>query len=117
MTFTDSGVSATGTYAYEVATVNWSNVTGPKSATLTLKNGLVSVAPQRFAGAPVTTPARISLVYSGNRTMLSGRVALFDIRGRLLARAEIPEGHRADLKGVLGNKTNNLVVARIQAGK
>jgi hypothetical protein len=41
MTFTDSDVKADGTYVYEVSTVNWSNVTGPRSAPVTLRKGQV----------------------------------------------------------------------------
>jgi predicted esterase len=41
MVFADPDVKNTGTYVYEVATVNWSDTVGPRSAPITLKDGKV----------------------------------------------------------------------------
>jgi predicted esterase len=47
MTFTDTDVDETGTYVYEVSSVNWSDKTGPKSAPFTIMKGLPSeIKPQ-----------------------------------------------------------------------
>jgi len=42
MTFTDTDVDDAGTYVYEVSCINWSDVTGPRSAPLTLRRGQVT---------------------------------------------------------------------------
>jgi poly(3-hydroxybutyrate) depolymerase len=39
MTFIDTDVNDSGTYVYEVCSVNWSNVPGPKSSSFTVKQG------------------------------------------------------------------------------
>jgi hypothetical protein len=55
---------------------------------------------------------QVSLMHTGNQVVFTGPVALYDIRGRLIANAVVPEGQRTDLKGLLGNRTDNLVVVR-----
>jgi hypothetical protein len=115
MTFTDNNLSATATYTYEVATVNWSDVSGPKSNTLTLKNGVVSVAAPRSEKIKVANRSQVSLMYTGSRDAFTGPVALYDIRGKLLATTDVPDGLRRDIRGLLGHKTDNLVVARFPA--
>jgi pimeloyl-ACP methyl ester carboxylesterase len=53
MTFTDAGVTDTGTYVYQIACVNWAGLAGAKSASLTLKRGQVTavarISPSRSA--------------------------------------------------------------------
>jgi pimeloyl-ACP methyl ester carboxylesterase len=39
MTFVDTDVNDSDTYVYEISSVNWSNVIGPKSASFTIKQG------------------------------------------------------------------------------
>jgi pimeloyl-ACP methyl ester carboxylesterase len=112
MTFTDNNLSATATYTYEVSTVNWSDVAGAKSGTLTLKNGVVSIAAPHRENSPMVKRTQVSLMHTGNQVVFTGPVALYDIRGRLIANAVVPEGQRMDLKGLLGNRTDNLVVVR-----
>jgi hypothetical protein len=112
MQYTDNNLSATATYTYEVSTVNWSDVSGAKSGTLTLKNGVVSVAAPHRENSPMVKRAQVSLMHTGSRAAFSGSVALYDIRGRLIANAIVSEGQRTDLKGLLGNRTDNLVVVR-----
>jgi hypothetical protein len=41
MTFVDTDVNPNSTYTYEISTVNWSNVTGPRSNLITLRQGEV----------------------------------------------------------------------------
>lgn len=43
MTYSDNNLNEAETYVYQVATVNWSGTTGPKSESLTLKGGQVTV--------------------------------------------------------------------------
>jgi hypothetical protein len=114
MTFTDATVSDTGTYRYQVSTVNWADVAGPKSGTLTLSRGKVTGAAAHSARSPAVKQTRISLMYIGSRTLFTGPVAFYDVRGRRLAAADIPKGQRADLTGLLGNRSNTIVVARFQ---
>jgi hypothetical protein len=45
MTFTDSGLDASQTYTYQVSAVDWSDLEGPKSQTLTLNQGIVEAPP------------------------------------------------------------------------
>ena len=115
MTFTDNNLAATATYTYEVSTVNWSDVAGPKSGTLTLKNGVVSIDAPYCENSPMVKRTQVSLMYAGSRAVLTGPVAFYDIRGRRLVSADIPDGQRAELKGLLRNKSDNLVVVRYQS--
>ncbi|MXV14058.1 PHB depolymerase family esterase [Hufsiella ginkgonis] len=41
MTFADPGVTGTGTWRYEISTVNWFDVASKKSETLVLENGII----------------------------------------------------------------------------
>ena len=115
MTVTDANLSDTGTYAYQVSTVNWAGFTGPKSGTLTLKNGVVSIAVPTRQNAPMMKNAQVSLVYSGNRALFTAPVAaIYDIRGRRLAYGDVSANGKNDIKALLGNKTNSLVLVRFQ---
>jgi hypothetical protein len=115
MTYTDNNLSATTTYTYEVATVNWSGVAGPKSPTLTLKNGVVSVAAPRSEKIQTAHRSQVSLMYAGSSVAFKGPVALYDIRGKLLTKVDVPNGLQRNIRGLLGHKTDNLVVVRFQA--
>jgi hypothetical protein len=115
MTFTDNNLSDTGTYKYEVATVNWSGFTGPKSGTLTLKGGQITSVLALPEKMPSVKNSQVSRMYTGGRALIAGSAALYDIRGRRLASVTIPNGRRTDIYGILGNKTNNLVLVRFQS--
>jgi hypothetical protein len=114
MTFTDNNLSATATYTYEVSTVNWSDVSGAKSPTLTLRNGVVSIAVPNRQNVPMMENAQVSLMYSGSRAALAGPVAVYDIRGRRLASVDVASGAKTDVKAILGNRTNSLVIVKFQ---
>jgi pimeloyl-ACP methyl ester carboxylesterase len=114
MTYTDGNLSDTATYSYQVSTVNWSDVAGPKSGTLTLKSGQVTSVAAYPTRSPAVKRTQISCMYIGSRPLFTGLVTLYDVRGRRLANADIPEGQRADLKGLLGNRADNIVVVRFQ---
>jgi hypothetical protein len=115
MTFTDNTVTDTGTYLYQVSTVNWSDFAGEKSAALALKRGLVTSV--STAKAQVFLMPRKSgfLSLTGGRTMLRcapGRFDLYDIRGRLLRTAVVTKEGIVEMKVPAGSTANNLVVLR-----
>jgi hypothetical protein len=118
MTFADANVSDTGTYAYEVSTVNWSGVAGQKSGALTLKRGLVTV--DRTVPHEAVSAAHMStflLGTLGKRTLdLSpGVVDIFDIRGRLIKTLEIHREAQIRVDELLGVSSEKVLLVRNRA--
>jgi hypothetical protein len=115
MTYTDATVSDTGTYTFQVSCINFSNLEGDKSANLTLSKGNVTAA-KPVAQTALPRGRRIGLAFGGNRSALDGPVALYDVRGRLLARSDLSAG--GSLNTLLGkNKDKIFVVQPITSTK
>lgn len=87
MTFTDAGVTDTGTYTYRISTVNWSDVAGMKSEVLTLKGGQVSVGISAKSAAPRVSsrPSAVFFCNSGGCgvSLFPDKAGSFDIKGGL----------------------------------
>jgi hypothetical protein len=109
MTYTDATVSDTGTYTFQVSCINYSNLEGDKSVNLTLSKGNVTAAIP-MAQMSIPKSRRIGLAFGGNRALLDGPVALYDVRGRLLARSDLSTG--GSLKALLGKNTNKIFVVQ-----
>jgi poly(3-hydroxybutyrate) depolymerase len=87
MTYTDAAVSGSGTYVYQVGTVNWSGLAGPKSPALLLKNGQTTAIARDRAQAPAPGRQAVSNGW-GFRAWKSGRASdrdeAYDARGALI---------------------------------
>jgi pimeloyl-ACP methyl ester carboxylesterase len=109
MTFTDANVSDTGTYVYQVSTVNWSDVAGPKSAPIALTRGLVTGVKTFSRPAAAAAPhMSISLCSTmGKRALglMPGIVDVYDIRGRLVTTLKVQSQSRTSIEGLLGVST------------
>jgi hypothetical protein len=114
MTFTDNNLSSTATYTYEVSTVNWSDVAGPKSAAIALKAGQVTgVKEIRNQSAAQMTPlTRCWNLDNGRLSLCPGIVTVYDLRGRLLKTAMLKDGGSLDLRMLLGPSAEKVVVVR-----
>jgi pimeloyl-ACP methyl ester carboxylesterase len=117
MTCADSTIAAsdTGTYSYQMSTVNWSDVSGPKSEAIVLKQGMVTSVKSETAG-PIFSrpPATFCWNVDNGRVsnLVPGIVDIFDIRGRLLKTSIMKAGDKADAASFLGNRTERIVVVR-----
>ncbi|GEM_PF-1809184 len=119
MTFTDNGLNDTATYTYQISTVNWSNVSGPKSAVLTLKRGLVTGltgSPRPGTSSQMAGP-RQSLLACGepgscNAKLSAGTTGIYDLQGSLLRR--VVSGHEEirDIGALLGAGAPRMVLIR-----
>jgi hypothetical protein len=115
MTFTDNNLSDTGTYTYEVGTVNWSNTTGPKSGTLTLKRGQVTGVTTISTFNATASRKSISLCNTiGNRTLAlsPGVIDLYDISGRFLKTVEIKRAVIVSMDALLGGSSEKVLIVR-----
>jgi hypothetical protein len=116
MTYTDNNLSDAETYTYQVATVNWSDLAGAKSETLTLNKGqVVSIEGRTAARAGNRTVTAKSLLVCGASDgcmarLPAGNVALFDLGGKLLRRFEMREGGAVDLDPLLGGSHPHLIL-------
>jgi hypothetical protein len=119
MTFTDANVTDTGTYVYQIASVNWSDFAGIKSAALTLKRGLVTDAKAfpvyQAAPSPPSISLCVNIMGSGSIALSPGLVDIYDMRGCLLKTAEVRSGGRIILRSILGTAKENVVVVRNRA--
>ena len=85
MAYADGNLNDTATYAYQIATVNWSGTVGPKSAPLTLKGGEVTTELRRQPRAAMhKTPALVVCAEPGACGGIppSASSPLRDLRGR-----------------------------------
>jgi hypothetical protein len=111
MTFTDANANDTGTYMYQVSTVNWSDVPGPKSAPLTLKRGIITGAgtvSKRSESVPHSSLVRCNTMGGNSLNLFPGMVSVYDIRGRLLKSVEIRNQVTTNVKSLLGNSSMNV---------
>jgi len=109
MTYTDATVADTGTYTFQVSCVNYSDLEGAKSANLTLANGKITAA-KPLAQTEFSKSRHISMAFGGNRALLYGPVALYDVRGRLLARSDLSTAR--SLNALLGKSTDKIFVVQ-----
>ena len=119
MTFTDGSVTDTGTYVYQIASVNWSDFAGVKSAALTLKRGLVTDAKAfpvyQAAPSPPSISLCVNIMGSGSIALSPGMVDIYDMRGCLLKTMEVRSGARINLRSILGATKETVVVVRNRA--
>jgi hypothetical protein len=117
MTFTDANVTDTGTYSYQVTTVNWSDVEGARSNTLTLRRGLVT-GTRMYAAAMHTAQQspislRLNLSAGARGPLLSpGVFDIYDIKGRLITTVEVRSAGERDLGRLVGDRAGNVIVLR-----
>ena len=118
MTYTDAGLSDTGTYVYQVSTVNWANIAGLKSDLITLKHGQVNVitAIKNRAAASFTTFSRCFSASNGKLNLNAGFIDIYDIRGRFLKTVSLKEGGLIDVGAILGSSAaNEMLMIRTRA--
>jgi hypothetical protein len=114
MTFTDNNLSDTGTYSYQVSTVNWSGFASVKSSALVLKGGqiaAVKVPRNRLASSFAPVSRRFNLD-NGVLDLMPGILDIYDIRGCLLKSVSIKDGGRMDVRRFLGPSAGNIVMVR-----
>jgi hypothetical protein len=116
MTFTDNNLNDTGTYTYEVSTVNWSGVAGAKSAPIALKRGVVT-GTKAFSSLAAATVSHtsISLCSSIGKRVLNltpGIVDVFDIRGRLIKTVEIHAQAQRSMDDFSGMTSDKVLLVR-----
>lgn len=112
MTYTDANLSDTGTYLYQVSTVNWADMSGPKSDALALKSGQITEV-RAFQNRLATTGTPVSLYCNlGNarRNLRPGVVDIYDIRGCLLKSVALKDGGTVDMRSLLGPSAAGKVV-------
>jgi pimeloyl-ACP methyl ester carboxylesterase len=116
MTFTDATVSDTGTYLYQVSTVNWSDMAGPKSAPIALSRGQVTgvKAISTPAAAAVSHTSMFLCGTTGTRVLnlKPGFIDFYDIRGRLIKTLEIRHGAQTSVDGLLGVSSEKVLLVR-----
>jgi hypothetical protein len=116
MTFTDNNLSDTGTYTYEVSTVNWSGVAGPRSAAIALKRGLVTGTKPAAPQSAATVSHSSIFLYNGfgHRmfTLSPGLVDVYDLRGRLIKTLEIRGQTASTIEGLLGTSPDKVLLVR-----
>lgn len=112
MTWTDPGADAAGTFVYQVATVNWSNVAGPPGGDLTVTQGRVttgligSAGPAKPVGAGFPASPTVRWIESGGWIRLPPGISdIHDIHGRYLETLEVAPGQgavRRSLRNISG---------------
>jgi pimeloyl-ACP methyl ester carboxylesterase len=117
MTFTDNNLSDTATYTYQISTVNWSDVAGPKSNPLVLKRGTV-VGLAGSATAKSGTGPREFLIVCGEGAactvdLAPGRVGFYDARGTLIRKVDVRQPGKADVRALLGLSAPRWLLIRI----
>ncbi len=120
MTFTDATVSDTGTYLYQVSTVNWADAAGPKSAPIALSRGLVTGT--RTISQPSSTATHTSLSLCstiGNKalTLSPGVVEVYDLRGNLVKTLEIRHEAQTSVDRLLGVSSEKVLLVRNRVKK
>jgi hypothetical protein len=118
MTFTDASVNDTGTYMYQISTVNWSDVAGPKSTSITLSKGLVTGTNTFSHMTTVAANTSISLCSTLNKrafNLAPGTIDLFDTRGRLIKTLVVQRWERTTANGLVGVSTEKIVIVRNHA--
>ncbi len=115
MTYTDNTVTDTGAYSYQVSTVNWAFMEGPKSGTILLKNGQVgaiSELPSVTASASKWSN-RLQISLTGGKIYLpAGTFDVYDIGGRLVASFRIDAAKTVDVKAIFDSRSNCVVVMK-----
>jgi pimeloyl-ACP methyl ester carboxylesterase len=113
MTFTDNNLSDTATYVYQVATVNWQDGTGPKSAPIALKAGQVTevkTPPAVRDAIPHRSTTLCESYSNGTVNLLPGKVEIYDIRGRLLKSMEVHGKSEITIKSILGKTAEKVMI-------
>ncbi|MDB5050948.1 MAG: hypothetical protein JWO30_4019 [Fibrobacteres bacterium] len=116
MTYTDNNLSDATTYTYQISTVNWSDVAGPKSQVLTLQGGQVTVGVQ--APLPSANPAsRKSSVFCWGSgackvSLAAGPVDICDVRGTLLKSLDLPQASLLDVGNLAGAGAPRMLIIR-----
>ncbi len=114
MTFTDNTVTDTGTYTYQVSTVNWAHFAGPKSGSVLLKRGQVTGINASSAESCASHPEHsvFHLIGAGRIALSAGILDIYDIRCRLLKTAEIQNAGVLDVKALLGVASEKVLVVK-----
>ena len=114
MTYSDSFVSDTGTYVYQVACVNWLGGTGPKSGSLALKRGQVTtVLTTQSTGLPAhQTQFLCRNAGNGKLQLSTGIIDIYDLHGRLLKTVDVRSGGAMEARQLLGANADNVLVVR-----
>lgn len=114
MTFTDSTVSDTGTYSYQVSTVNWAGMTGAMSAALVLKRGQITAVLTTRSTGPFShrTQFLCRNAGTGKLQLTPGVVDIYDLHGRLLRTVDVQCRSTMDIRQLLGAKTENVLVVK-----
>jgi hypothetical protein len=115
MTFTDATVSDTGTYQYQVSTVNWSDMAGPKSGTLTLSRGRVTGVKANSLPVAVLTHTSMFLYSAIGKRALNlspGVVDVYDIRGRCIKTLVIHHEAHFSVDDLSGVSSENVLLVR-----
>lgn len=114
MTFTDSTVTDTGTYSYQIAIVNWSDVAGTKSVSLALKRGQVTKI-KDLPSEPESPHRARSLrlrAGAGRIGLSAGMIDIYDLRGRLLKTVEISFPAKVDVRALVGSSAENIMIVK-----
>jgi hypothetical protein len=116
MIFTDANVNDTGTYVYQVSTVNRADMTGPKSAPIALKQGLVTAA-KTLSQTAAAAVSHTSIFLCGTidkrvPDLSPGRVDVYDVRGRLVATLNVRRQAKERVAGLLGVSADKVLIVR-----
>lgn len=114
MTYTDNAVNGTGSYVYQISTVNWSDVPSPKSGSITLNQGTVGIQ-EEIPSVRAASRASFSLCWSADACMLDlspGVTDLFDLRGNLLKTVDMLTPAKVDARTLLGSQAHAVIIAR-----
>jgi hypothetical protein len=116
MTFTDSAVTTSGTFVYQLCCVNWSDVEGIKSAPITLQGGQVTGVKAQNAAGKGLHNAKSVFRYSGKGWLAldAGIIDIYDINGRLLKSFQLPSAQTVDIAGALGGSVQKVVLVKIR---
>jgi hypothetical protein len=114
MTYTDNNLSDTGTYTYQIATVNWVGVAGAKSSSLALKRGQVTMVAATSLVAEASHRSTLTRwnINSGKINLRAGAVDMFDIRGCLLKSIALKNGGSFDVRALLGGSVGKVVIVK-----
>ena len=116
MTYTDNNLSDAATYTYQVSTVNWSDVAGPKSQVLTLQGGQVTVG-LAAPGPQARSGSRMTSLFCWNpeackADLSPGRVEIFDVQGVRLLGLDVRTAETLDLDPLPGDKAPRMLLIR-----